>query len=341
MTDTPPILRFDQFTLDRADRQLLRDGQVVEVGSRYLDALVLLVEARGSLVTKDRFMDEIWRGVPVTDEALTQCIRTLRRALGDDATNPRYIATVPKHGYRFVGSLDDAGHAERAAIAAPDVGRATGHLAAAGTIGGALAGLGGGAAYGLLLAAQDGTAGGAVFLTVLALCLAVGVLGGAGVGAGMALASGLRGRSAMALVAGGGIGGLVTGALGRLVGLDLFHVLAGVGVGPVTGIMEGAVVGTCAGAACALASRMGARAAALSAIVIGGAGGALVALAGGRLMAGSLLLLDQTVSQSRFGIERMGTLLGEEQFGPVTLVASSALECAVFVTCLALTVRRA
>ena len=98
MTDRPPILRFADFALDRADRQLCRDGVPVELGSRYFDALVLLVEARGALVSKDRFMDEVWRGIPVTDEALTQCIRTLRRALGDEAGNPRFIHTVPKHG---------------------------------------------------------------------------------------------------------------------------------------------------------------------------------------------------------------------------------------------------
>lgn len=339
MTDTPPILRFDQFTLDRADRRLLRDGQPVEVGSRYLDALVLLVEARGSLVTKDRFMDEIWSGVPVTDEALTQCIRTLRRALGDDAVNPRYIATVPKHGYRFVGSLDGE-EPDRSPVTAPVV-TSTGRLAAAGTIGGALAGLGGGLLYGLLLSAQDGGAGGAVFLTVLALCLAVGVLGGAGVGAGMAIASGLRGRTPMALVVGGAIGGMVVGALGRLVGMDLFHVLAGVGVGPVTGIVEGALIGLATGAACVLALRVSRRLAVPLAASVGAAGGLLVALTGGRLMAGSLVLLDRSVAQSRFGLDAMGALLGEPQFGPLSLLASSALEAAVFTTCVALAVRRA
>ena len=98
--------RFDRFALDPGDRQLRRDGEPVELSSRYLDALALLVREQGRLVSKDRFLDEVWKGVPVTDEALTQCIKTLRRQLGDDAARPRFIETVPKHGYRFVAAVE-------------------------------------------------------------------------------------------------------------------------------------------------------------------------------------------------------------------------------------------
>src|ERR671921_2667650 len=96
---------FADFLLDPDDRQLRRDGAPVELNARYLDALALLVREQGKLVTKDRFLDEVWRGVPVTDEALTQCIRTLRRQLGDSASRPRFIETVPKHGYRFIAQV--------------------------------------------------------------------------------------------------------------------------------------------------------------------------------------------------------------------------------------------
>ena len=103
---TTGTFRFDRFELDAADRRLLRDGEPLELNSRYLDALSLLLRERGRLVSKDRFLDEVWRGVPVTDEALTQCIKTLRRQLGDDAGRPRFIETVPKHGYRFIGPVE-------------------------------------------------------------------------------------------------------------------------------------------------------------------------------------------------------------------------------------------
>src|SRR3990170_7408166 len=101
--------RFDRFMLDPRDRQLRRDGATVELNARYLDALALLVREQGKLVSKDRFLEEVWRGVPVTDEALTQCIKTLRKQLGDDAARPRFIETVPKHGYRFIAPVDGAG----------------------------------------------------------------------------------------------------------------------------------------------------------------------------------------------------------------------------------------
>ena len=104
MGTSTSILRFESFELDPANRQLLRRGVPVELGSRYFDALMLLAERQGELVTKDEFMGVVWQGIPVTDEALTQCIRTLRRTLDDDASNPRFIQTVPKHGYRFIGS---------------------------------------------------------------------------------------------------------------------------------------------------------------------------------------------------------------------------------------------
>src|SRR3954454_3057338 len=100
--------RFRDFRFDPDERLLIRGAERLDLNSRYLDALALLLRERGRLVTKERFMDEVWRGVPVTDEALTQCIRTLRRQLGDDAARPRFIETVPKHGYRFIAPLDGA-----------------------------------------------------------------------------------------------------------------------------------------------------------------------------------------------------------------------------------------
>src|SRR3546814_18630147 len=89
----PGRYQFDDFTVDPAGRSLCRSGAAVELGNRYFDALWLLLREHGRLVTKDRFMAEVWHGVPVTDEALTQCIRALRRLLGADAGNPRFIET--------------------------------------------------------------------------------------------------------------------------------------------------------------------------------------------------------------------------------------------------------
>jgi DNA-binding winged helix-turn-helix (wHTH) protein len=97
--------RFGGFALDTASRSLTRDGEPVALNARYFDALVLLVREHGRLVGKQRFFDEVWAGSVVTDAALTQCIKEIRRLLGDDAGDPRFIRTVPAHGYCFIAAV--------------------------------------------------------------------------------------------------------------------------------------------------------------------------------------------------------------------------------------------
>src|SRR5262245_2653365 len=95
--------KFDDFYLDVRNRQLIKAGKPISLNSKYFDVLLLLVSRGGELVEKQNIFDEAWSGVFVTDAALTQCIKDIRRQLGDDAANPRYIKTVPKHGYIFIG----------------------------------------------------------------------------------------------------------------------------------------------------------------------------------------------------------------------------------------------
>jgi DNA-binding winged helix-turn-helix (wHTH) protein/TolB-like protein/Tfp pilus assembly protein PilF len=106
--------RFGDFTLDLAERQLLRDDRVVPLTVRAFDVLLLLVEHAGRTVTKEEFMDTVWTGTVVEEANLTDNISTLRQALGDDAREPRYIRTVPKRGYRFVAPVTGG-----AAVASP------------------------------------------------------------------------------------------------------------------------------------------------------------------------------------------------------------------------------
>src|ERR1044071_4949565 len=98
--------QFDNFSLDPAERRLFAGEMPVELNSRYFDALLLLLQHPGTLLSKERFLQEVWQGIPVTDEVLTQCIKTLRRQLGDSATQPRLIETIPKHGYRFIAAVN-------------------------------------------------------------------------------------------------------------------------------------------------------------------------------------------------------------------------------------------
>ncbi len=96
---------FDDFWVDATNRQLWRSNEPLPLNSKYFDVLLLLVSESGKLVEKQRIFEEVWGNVFVTDAALTQCIKDIRKQLGDDASNPRFIKTVPKHGYIFIGKV--------------------------------------------------------------------------------------------------------------------------------------------------------------------------------------------------------------------------------------------
>jgi DNA-binding winged helix-turn-helix (wHTH) protein len=94
--------RFSDFTLSPRRRLLLREGREVPLIPRYFDLLVLLVERHHEAVHPRDIFDRVWTDVIVSDSALSQAVRTLRRTLGDDSREPRFIRTVARHGYRFV-----------------------------------------------------------------------------------------------------------------------------------------------------------------------------------------------------------------------------------------------
>src|SRR5262245_54184539 len=96
------LYRFGPFTVSPTRRALLRAGEEVPLIPRYFDLLVLLLERRGEAVHRRDIRDAVWSDVVVSDGALSQAVRTLRRALGDDSREPAYIRTVSRHGYRFV-----------------------------------------------------------------------------------------------------------------------------------------------------------------------------------------------------------------------------------------------
>jgi len=330
---------FGEFTLDPDDRRLSHAGEAVELSSRYLDALALLLRERGRLVTKDRFMDEVWQGVPVTDEALTQCIKTLRRQLGDDAARPRFIETVPKHGYRFIGEIALDG--DEVALSAPTLafdwlslvrtGSATG-------IGGAIAGLLGGLVYGLLVSpgapgAGMGTA--SAIMVLASVGTALGFAGGAGIGIGVAAAGFAPSEKWQWSAAGGMFGGLLVGAAAKLLATDSFDLLFGRSPGEMTGPAEGALLGAMLGLAAFVARvrRLDASLGLAVGAVVGGAAGLLVPLLGGHLLGGSLNLLASRFPASRFRLDSVGALLGEDGFGPLTEAVTATLEGGLFGMC--------
>lgn len=325
---TSGSLRFENFLLDTEDRRLRRGSDPVELNGRYFDALALLVREQGRLVPKTRFMDEIWNGVPVTDEALTQCIRTLRKQLGDDASNPRFIETVPKHGYRFIASVEE----DSGLTVLPQPAAARQDLPAilwAGTTGGAIAGLIGGLIYGLAGAAQ-GIGAISALLVLLCITAFVALIGAAGVSYGIAAARRRTGRQSPWDVVGGALGGLVVGAAVKLLGTDAVELLFGQSPGDITGAAEGAFLGAVIGAAVWLGSAAALRRSAAFASLAGGVAGAVIALLGGRLMGGSLDVLALSFPRSHLRMDQIGRIFGESGFGPLTQIVTCALEGALF-----------
>jgi len=98
-------LRFDRFELDESDARLTRDGCAVPLTPRVFAVLCELARAPQVLVTKNALLDTVWGHRYVSDSALKSAISTLRAALADDVKHPRYIETVSRRGYRFVGAI--------------------------------------------------------------------------------------------------------------------------------------------------------------------------------------------------------------------------------------------
>jgi DNA-binding winged helix-turn-helix (wHTH) protein len=116
-----PRYRFSGFLLSPRRRLLLFDGVERPLIPRYFDLLVFLIEHRHEAVHRRDIFDTVWNDVVVSDSALSQAIRTIRRTLGDDSREPRFIRTVSRHGYRFVhaeiveeGDGDDWQESDRA-----------------------------------------------------------------------------------------------------------------------------------------------------------------------------------------------------------------------------------
>ena len=91
-------LEFGRFRVLLRQRQLLADGVPAEMGTRAFDLLLVLLEADGSLVTKDELQSRVWPGIVVAEENLKVQISALRKALGEDR---ELIRTEFGRGYRF------------------------------------------------------------------------------------------------------------------------------------------------------------------------------------------------------------------------------------------------
>lgn len=100
MTDTE--FQLGPWTVSPARRRIERADESVQLTPRSMAVLERLAAAGDDVVTRDELHASVWRGGAVTDDALTQCIVELRKALGDSARDPRFIETIPKRGFRLI-----------------------------------------------------------------------------------------------------------------------------------------------------------------------------------------------------------------------------------------------
>src|SRR5262245_14265777 len=116
--EVPVTIEFGRFKIVRHRRELLVDGRPVELGGRAFDTLVALIDARGTVLTKDELMSRVWPDRVVEENNLPAQILTLRKVFGPDRD---LIRTVAGRGYQFTGEV----RATAAAVAGPPPSRMT------------------------------------------------------------------------------------------------------------------------------------------------------------------------------------------------------------------------
>jgi DNA-binding winged helix-turn-helix (wHTH) protein len=98
-------VHFPPFRLDPSNERLWDETHESSLRRKTFAVLRYLVEHPEKLVTREELMDAVWPGTVVGDDALTGCVRDLRKVLGDEARTPHYIETVHGRGYRFIAPV--------------------------------------------------------------------------------------------------------------------------------------------------------------------------------------------------------------------------------------------
>lgn len=98
---------FGRFRVDVPARAITQDGERVQLPARAFDMLVALLCERGHVVDKEVLVKQVWPDVSVGENNLSQCIASLRKALGDHGPEHRFIITVPGRGYSFIAEVEE------------------------------------------------------------------------------------------------------------------------------------------------------------------------------------------------------------------------------------------
>src|SRR5215467_3037800 len=102
-----PIYTCEGVEIDASRGCLRRAGHEEYLRQQTFHVLLYLLDHRQRVVSKEELIESIWHETAVTDNAIVQCIADIRKAIGDDPHNPRFIRTVPKVGYRFIGAVEE------------------------------------------------------------------------------------------------------------------------------------------------------------------------------------------------------------------------------------------
>jgi len=102
---TETLLRIGAWCVNPASGQISREGETARVEVRTMRVLLCLAEHAGEVVSIDDLLNQVWSEVVVAPDSVYQAVASLRRLLGDDPKQPRYIATVPRLGYRMVATV--------------------------------------------------------------------------------------------------------------------------------------------------------------------------------------------------------------------------------------------
>ncbi len=101
------VISFDDFRLDMVNETLWRGSKKIHLRPKTLALFQYLVERSDLLVTNKELMDALWPDINVCEYVLKNCVVEIRKALGDEAKKPRFIETVHRRGYRFIGKIGD------------------------------------------------------------------------------------------------------------------------------------------------------------------------------------------------------------------------------------------
>ena len=108
VTSSPRLVRFEAFEFDRHTLELRKHGLKIKLSGQPMEVLAMLLARPGELVAREELQHRLWPNDTVVEfeHSINAAVKTLRRALGDSADEPRYIETLARRGYRFIAPVE-------------------------------------------------------------------------------------------------------------------------------------------------------------------------------------------------------------------------------------------